>query len=263
MTSHPLPLRLRRAVSTARSVARAFGGETLRTRYEARYGLLRRLASRWGMQLYNANLAWTTDDEYQRVFSGFRGHAEVVKDRPFVLYSMARSVANLDGDTAECGVLEGAGSFLICAATEGAGRSHHIFDSFEGLSEPEDRDRPSDERAYHWRKHDLSVPLDTVRRNLRNFTRIDYHQGWIPTRFEDVADRQFCFVHVDVDLYQPTRDSLAFFYPRMVPGGIILCDDYGSTACPGAKQAFDELVGDLPEQRVIHLPTGQGFIVRR
>ena len=49
----------------------------------------------------------------------------------------------------------------------------------------------------------------------------------IPTRFDEVADRSFCFVHVDVDLFEPTRESIAFFYPRMVPGGVMLFDDYG------------------------------------
>jgi O-methyltransferase len=90
-----------------------------------------------------------------------------------------------------------------------------------------------------------------------------YHRGWIPERFDEVKDLQFAFVHVDVDLHEPTRDSLVYFYERLVPGGILLCDDYGSAACPGAKQAFDELIADKPERSVIHLPTGQGFIVKR
>lgn len=90
---------------------------------------------------------------------------------------------------------------------------------------------------------------------------IVFHKGWIPERFADVAQRKFCFVHVDVDLFQPTRDSLEFFYPRMVRGGIILCDDYGFTSCPGAQTAFDTYLADKPE-KVVNLPTGQGFIVR-
>jgi len=38
-------------------------------------------------------------------------------------------------------------------------------------------------------------------------------------------DKTFLFVHVDVDLYEPTRDSIAFFYPRMNLGAVSLCDD--------------------------------------
>ena len=45
------------------------------------------------------------------------------------------------------------------------------------------------------------------------------------------------FVHLDVDLYQPTRDSFDYFYPRLIKGGIIVCDDYN---WPGARKAIEE-----------------------
>ena len=89
---------------------------------------------------------------------------------------------------------------------------------------------------------------------------IVFHQGWIPDQFSDVADARFCFVHIDVDLFQPTRDSLDFFYPRMVRGGLIVCDDYGFETCPGARRAMDEFFADRPEP-IVHLPTGQGFVI--
>lgn len=72
----------------------------------------------------------------------------------------------------------------------------------------------------------------------------------------------FCFVHIDVDLYQPTYDSLAFFYERTSSGGIILCDDYGFITCPGAKAAMDSFFLNKLE-RIVCLPTGQGFVVKK
>ena len=71
---------------------------------------------------------------------------------------------------------------------------------------------------------------------------------------------RFSFVHLDVDLYQPTMDSLEFFYGRMNPCSIILCDDYGFVTCPGAKKAMDSFFADKPEE-IVSLPTGQGFVV--
>ena len=52
-----------------------------------------------------------------------------------------------------------------------------------------------------------------------------------------------------------------FFYPRLNPGGIMICDDYGSAHCPGAKRATDEFFADKPE-RVISLPTGQSMVIK-
>jgi hypothetical protein len=85
-------------------------------------------------------------------------------------------------------------------------------------------------------------------------------EGWIPERFPEVADRRFAFVHIDVDLEQPTRDSIEFFYPRMNKGGIILCDDYGFTTCPGATSTIDAYLLDKPE-KMLSMCCGGGFLI--
>lgn len=255
-------MRIANRVSLARD---ALSRDPVR-RYEARYEMLHGVARRLGHRLYNSNLNWVSDREYVNAWTGFPAARDEIKDRKFVLWSFAKSTANLAGDTAECGVFDGGSSYLMCLAREqvpGWSGQHHLFDSFEGLSEPEAVDVPSDERTYRWKKHDLAVSEGQVLENLQRFPFVVSHPGWIPTAFDEVADRQFSFVHVDVDLYEPTRDSLSFFYDRLVPGGVLLCDDYGSTACPGATKAFDDLVADRAERSVVHLTTGQGFIVKR
>jgi hypothetical protein len=51
---------------------------------------------------------------------------------------------------------------------------------------------------------------------------------------------RFCFVHLDVDVYQSTLDGLEFFFPRLQTGGVLLSHDYNSVSCPGVRRAFDE-----------------------
>lgn len=250
-------------IRIAKKVSKALLLRDPQEQYEARFNLLNELATRWGFALYTFNLAWLNDVEFRRTWAAFPARDVPIHDRKFILHSLAKSVADLDGDSAECGTFTGGSSFLLCRVMKKAGRIHHVFDSFEGLSEPEGVDVPNDARTFQWKKNDLAKGEDLVRGNLAEFDFVRYYKGWIPTRFGEVADRRFAFVHVDVDLFQPTRDSLAFFYDRMVPGGILLCDDYGSTACPGAKKAFDELVVDKPERSVIHLTTGQGLLIKR
>ncbi len=58
--------------------------------------------------------------------------------------------------------------------------------------------------------------------------------------FDRVCYDGFCFVYVDMDTYQSTRDAIEFFWPRMVPGGKILIDDYGWEPCAGVQKAVDE-----------------------
>ena len=233
-------------------------------RHDAFFEYLNWKALREGFEIYNKNLMWQDEPAFWDIWNASPYAGTQRHDRKFVLWSMARSTRHLPGDTAECGVLDGASSYLICSAREDGGLpEHHAFDSFEGLSVPGPEDRPHTSAAFHWTAGDLSVPIEETMRKLGRFGNVRYHRGWIPQRFGEVAARRFSFVHVDVDLYQPTKDSLTFFYPRLVPGGILLCDDYGYHTCPGARRAFDEFAATTPERSVVHLPTGQGFLVKR
>lgn len=231
----------------------------------AAFPLLAQIVHHQGFEIYNQSLAWMNDQEFWPLWSGSPFLGKQRADRKFLAWSLAMATSPLDGDTAECGVLDGATSYLILSASQALApqKEHFMFDSWEGLSEPSvlDKDLPAD-AAFRWKKGDLCVPEAVALENLSRFGRKTSLKGWIPDRFADVADRRFSFVHIDVDLYQPTRDSLEFFYERVVPGGVILCDDYGSEACPGARRAFDEFARSVPEKFVIHLPTGQGMLTK-
>jgi len=179
-------------------------------------------------------------------------------DRKFAMRELLKLALPLEGDIAECGVFRGASAYLLAKgiAASSPEKRLHLFDSFAGLSTPEpDRD------GAHWHMGDLACCLAEVASNLKQHaSRVVFHPGWIPEKFPEVSDKKFCFLHVDVDLYRPTRDILAFFGPRIVPGGLIVCDDYGFETCPGARQAVDEFA-NTSRQTVAHLPTGQGVII--
>jgi O-methyltransferase len=179
-------------------------------------------------------------------------------DRKFAMKEFLKLALPLAGDLAECGVFRGASAFLLAKgiAAKAPDKRLHLFDSFAGLSAP----KPDLDGA-HWHSGDLACGLAEVASNLKHYAgHVVFHPGWIPGKFSDVSDKSFCFVHVDVDLFDPTRDALAFFAPRMSPGGLIVCDDYGFETCPGARRAMDEYAG-ASGQTVVHLPTGQGVII--
>jgi O-methyltransferase len=177
-------------------------------------------------------------------------------DRKYVLDQLLKLTQDIKGDAAECGTYKGFSALRICMAFHGSSRLVHLFDSFEGLPTP----GPCD--GDYWIAGALKAPENSLSETLAGFDNYRVYKGWIPERFPDIADRGFSFVHVDVDLYQPTLDSLKFFYPRMPPGGLILMDDYGFTSCPGAKQAADEFFTCMPES-IVMLPTGQAFVIKR
>jgi len=56
-------------------------------------------------------------------------------------------------------------------------------------------------------------------------------------------------------------DSLAFVWPRLSRGGMIVFDDYGNPMCPGARKAIDTFFADKPEIPLC-LPSGQALVFR-
>jgi O-methyltransferase len=179
-------------------------------------------------------------------------------DRKYVVRELLKLALRQPGDVAECVVFRGATAFVIAKAmaVSAPEKRLHLFDSFAGLSQPHGPD------GQYWEAGALACSLAEVQTNLSTVRdRVIFYPGWIPQRFGDVANVRFCFVHVDVDLHQPTRDALAFFYPRLMPGGVLVCDDYGFETCPGARRAMDEFFATKAEP-VLHLPTGQGVVLR-
>jgi O-methyltransferase len=196
------------------------------------------------------------DADFLRWYESFEANGYQSLDRKWCLKYLLKLIEAVPGDTAECGVYKGASSYLICESIEGAGRRHHAFDSFEGLSTPEAAD------GTHWRAGALACSIEEVRDNLKRFDFVEYHRGWIPSSFESLdSDKDFALVHIDVDLYQPTLASLEFFWPQLSEGGLVISDDYGFTSCPGARRAMDEYFAGVGEP-IIELSSGQAFVIK-
>jgi hypothetical protein len=146
---------------------------------------------------------WWNDKEFNDYLERFNELTNFNSDRRFMLYQLMRLIDDVPGDTVECGSLEGAGSYLILLMNNNSGkleRWQHVFDSFEGLS------RPGTVDGEHWSEGNLSVSMEKVRKNLSVSNRFTLHNGWIPSKFSEVESKRFAFVHIDVDLYQPTLD---------------------------------------------------------
>ena len=198
------------------------------------------------------------------------------KRRPERFYNTVQlflQTLDLPGNIAECGCWKGLSSYMLCSYMRAVdedfkGEKYHIFDSFQGLNSPADSDNlpeattKSLQSKFGTVRGAFQADLNHVRHTLVNFPRITFHRGWIPDIFGRTPARNYRFVHIDVDLYEPTLGAVEYFYPRLVQGGLIVCDDYGSLAWPGAKRAIDEYCQRQGLNPLI-LSTGQAVLFKK
>jgi hypothetical protein len=133
-------------------------------------------------------------------------------------------------------------------------RELYLFDTFEGMSEPTDKDRmytgdqaavllegrAKEERLWGY------VPLDDVRDAVLAVgydpERIHFVKGKVEDTVPDGAPEQIALLRLDTDWYESTLHELVHLYPRLVPGGVLIIDDYGHWQ--GAREAVDEYVAE-------------------
>jgi hypothetical protein len=185
------------------------------------------------------------------------------------LYTIYQALLNLkhaqkfsNTSLAEVGVYRGGTSYFILMLLEALDQNAvtlHCFDTFEGHS-PEDVKGHLDANQHAAAFNDTS--FEEVGHYLIKFQNVELHKGRFQEVAPQVSGKHFSFVHLDVDIYDPTRYALDFFDSRLVEGGIIVVDDYGSITCPGVKRAADEFSSGKPNYSAFHFLTGQCMLIK-
>ena len=188
--------------------------------------------------------------------------------RAFVLAQYFQRSLAVEGAFAECGVFRGFSAYMLRTLMEGAPgepKAFHLIDSFEGLSPPEEADKllidgrlqDNIHKAGHFK-----VDLEKVYARFSGLEQVYWHKGWIPEVLAELPEQAWAFVHIDVDLYEPTKTALEYFLPRMSPGGIIVNDDFASPEFPGGGQGWRDVLEPqgLP---YIALDSGQAVYIHQ
>jgi O-methyltransferase len=186
-------------------------------------------------------------------------------DRLYSLYQAIISIKSMaiqDGSIAEVGVYKGGSTYFIAMLVEKfIENKTKIFaiDTFEGHAK-NDIDQRFD--GPHTTEKFTDTSFHEVSKYLSVFENVVVYKGRFQDQCAQIQGESFSFVHVDVDIYEPTVACLNFFSSRLKTGGIIIVDDYGYKTCEGAKKAVDEFM-DLNHRFIkFHLTTGQCLIVK-
>jgi hypothetical protein len=171
-------------------------------------------------------------------------------------YELFRLVQDMPGDVVELGVCRGVSFFSWCKFLEilcptDTSRKVIGFDSFEGLQDFDDADgdgsTTDDKRVGGW-----WAPADEVRllNELHNADNVVARQRGILVkgRVQEsikpfLAARpgmRISLLHFDLDLHEPTLYALQMLYDLVLPGGIVVFDEYALPPWSGETQAWDE-----------------------
>ncbi len=176
--------------------------------------------------------------------------------------------AKIQGCFVECGVWKGGAMGLMALGNLDYGKERrvlHLYDSFADICEPDDKvdglKAIKEVEEFSGTGRNIKGKLKSIEgiyeslggpgtlsenvellENIINYPRksINYHKGWfqdtIPQSSKEID--KIAILRLDGDWYASTKICLEYLYPKVVVGGVVIIDDYGTY--DGCKRAFDE-----------------------
>jgi O-methyltransferase len=184
--------------------------------------------------------------------------------RIFTMIEAVRHVQRngLEGAFVECGVWRGGSMMAVAQAMQAMKmepRDLYLYDTFEGMSEPTERDvlnsdgstsadellkvRGKGTEGNIWCDASLQDVQGNMGKTGYPAERIHYVVGKVEDTLPATIPDKIAVLRLDTDWYESTKHELEQLYPRLVPGGLLVIDDYGFWK--GAKDAVDEYFAGL------------------
>lgn len=240
--------------------------------------IVRKLLRRFGYDIVKQDEAgisyripdMTTDD--LKLWERVKPFTMTSPERIWACIQAARYVSRraVGGAFVECGVWRGGSSMAAALAFLGAGdggREMWLYDTFEGMNRPDERDFKigSDELAEKkfeatklsetsstWCYADLADVQANMATTGYPPDNIRYVRGPVEETLGDPANipERIALLRLDTDWYESTRVELDHLFDRVVPNGVIILDDYGEWA--GVKRAVDEFFARTGETYLLN-----------
>ncbi|KAG2498109.1 hypothetical protein HYH03_003867 [Edaphochlamys debaryana] len=160
-------------------------------------------------------------------------------------YLLKHALLTVPGDVAETGLFQGGSGILMALMLHSwdfcGHRRYWGFDSFRGLPRAVAADMAGS--ATVGAAGQMAVARDVVEANFKaagvNMSSglVTLIPGWFNETLPGAAVRHIAFLRLDGDMFTSTRDALVNLYDKVVPGGLVYVDDYGSFN--GCKMAVD------------------------
>lgn len=206
---------------------------------------------------------WNVDAEFIEVRRQVQDNTLVDVYRSYELWQLMAQAAKLEaGSIIEVGAWRGGSGALLATRARRLGLTDRVYlcDTFTGLV----KIGPKDSHCTTGLLSDTSLDLveDLVYRRL-SLDNVTILQGIFPNDTgAAVENERFRLCHVDVDVYQSAKDVVEWIWDRLVPGGIVVFDDYGFRSCDGVTRYVNEQMA-APDRIVLHNLNGHAIFIKR
>ena len=182
---------------------------------------------------------WSTDIEFRGVYRLARGNTLVDVARCYELWDMLHGLRHIPGAVVEVGVWRGGTGAILARALMRTKPDDKIYlcDTFSGVVKAGDKDR-----TYRGGEHaDTSIEGVSDLLKSLSLTNAVLLKGIFPEETaRRIPDGPIAFCHIDVDVYQSAKDTVTWVADRLVPGGVLVFDDYGFPTCVGVTRFVNE-----------------------
>jgi len=175
--------------------------------------------------------------------------------RRYILATSAFHCVQLDGDFVECGAYTGVGVKTVMDYLGGMGfpKQFWAYDVFEHQEGMPNTPMP-----------DVGPQLfERVQRKFEDYPQVRIVKGLIPDSFQGNCPEKIAYLHIDLNQAPAEIAALEHLFDRVVPGGMIILDDYEWSGVFREQKLAEDEWFDKRGYRVMPLPTGQGLLIKR
>ena len=174
--------------------------------------------------------------------------------RRYILSCVGYHCMHLEGDFVECGAYTGVGVKTVVdyLGAHAFPKNFWIYDLFEHHESM--LHHPMPEHGPHL--------YDRVKAKFADYPQVRVFRGNIPEVFDGQSPRQIAYLHIDLNEAPAEVATLEALFDRVVPGGVIVLDDYEWAGVYRAQKLAEDPWFEARQHRVIPLPTGQGLVIK-